>query len=63
VAYCQVNAIKKDEDLTADEQVFLSLNKDLSRIWPVIESRGEVPGDADEWAEVPGKIKYVTSLK
>jgi len=62
IDYCPVNAIKKDEDLTPDEMIFLSINKELSRIWPVISSKGTVPGDADEWAGMQNKIKYLEGV-
>jgi ferredoxin len=59
VDYCPTKAIKKDEDLALNEQIFLKLNRELSGLWPVIENKGAVPSDADEWAGVPDKIKYL----
>lgn len=63
VEYCPTNAIKREEDLAPHEQIFLGINRELSRLWPVIETKGTVPSDADAWASVPGKIKYLAQTE
>ena len=38
---------------------FLKINEELCRDWPVITEIGERPGDADQWANVPDKLKLL----
>jgi ferredoxin len=52
---CPVDAIVSEEDLTADQQIFLKLNAELSREWPVLTEKKAAPADADEWKGKPGK--------
>ncbi len=53
---CPIEAIKSEDDLTEEEMVFLELNAELSREWPVInESKDPLP-DAEEWKDKPGKL-------
>jgi ferredoxin len=40
-------------------QQFLSLNRTLSAVWPVITARGQVPADAADWEGVDGKLRYL----
>ena len=56
---CPVEAIKSEDDLTDDEQQFLDLNTELSRLWPVITEKKEAPPDAGEWEDVPDKLQYL----
>mgnify|MGYP006434099095 CR=1 FL=1 len=56
---CPVQAIYPEDDLPADEQEFLELNAELSREWPVISERKDPPPDAEEWEDVPEKLKLL----
>ncbi|GAB4113577.1 MAG: ferredoxin family protein [Gammaproteobacteria bacterium] len=56
---CPVDAIYADDDVPADQQHFIELNAELSPLWPVISAMKEAPEDADEWADVEDKLKYL----
>lgn len=56
---CPVKAIYSEDDLPEKYLNFLELNKELSVKWPNITRIKEVPQDADEWANVEGKLKYL----
>jgi ferredoxin len=58
---CPANAIHAEDDLPADMQQFLGLNRTLSAVWPVITARGQVPADAADWDGVDGKLRYLDS--
>ena len=53
------NAIHAEDDLPANMQQFLGLNRTLSAVWPVITACGQVPADAAEWDGVEGKLRYL----
>lgn len=55
VPECPANAIVDESDLPADQQVYLQLNAELSRSWPVITARQDPLPDADDWRDVRGK--------
>ena len=56
---CPVNAIYSEDDLPEKYQEYLQLNKELADKWPNITRRKDAPADADEWANVPDKTKYL----
>lgn len=56
---CPVNAIYSEDDLPEQHQPFLELNKKLAEKWPVITRCKDAPPDADQWANVDGKLKYL----
>jgi ferredoxin len=56
---CPVNAIVSEDDLPAEYQQYLEINKKLSTSWPVITSVKSAPADADEWANKPDKFEYL----
>lgn len=56
---CPVNAIYSEDDLPEKYQVYLQLNKDLAAKWPNITRIKKAPPDADEWANVPDKLKLL----
>jgi ferredoxin len=54
---CTIEAIKSDEELTADEQKWADINEKFSALWPnITESKGPLP-DADAWSEKPSSEK------
>lgn len=56
---CPVNAIYSEDDLPPHYQNFLSLNAELAAKWPNITRRIDAPADADQWANVEDKFKYL----
>jgi ferredoxin len=56
---CPVEAIYAEDELPSGQEKFLELNVELSAIWPVITEIGDVPEDADDWADVEGKFQYL----
>ncbi len=59
VPECPVDAIYAEDDLPEDQQHFLQLNAELSKVWPVITEMKPAPPDADEWAKVKEKFQYL----
>src|SRR5207247_9958952 len=52
---CPAKAIFSEDDLSEDQKIFVSLNAELSKKWPVITSNiGSLP-DAEKWNGVPNK--------
>lgn len=59
VPECPIDAIVAEDDLPAEKQHFLELNKMLSKKWPMITAIKSAPDDADEWKNVPDKLQYL----
>jgi ferredoxin len=59
VPECPVEAIFAEDDCPAEQRHFLELNANLAKKWkPIIESKAALP-DADDWAKVKDKLKYL----
>ncbi len=56
---CPANAIVAEDDVPADQTQFTALNKELSRLWPVITQKKDMPADAKEWDGKPEKLKLL----
>ena len=56
---CPVEAIYAEDELPSGQEKFLELNVELSATWPVITEIGDVPEDADDWADVEDKFQYL----
>ncbi len=56
---CPVEAIYAEDELPPGQEKFLELNVELSANWPVITEIGDVPEDADDWADVEDKFQYL----
>ncbi len=56
---CPVDAIKSEDDLSPEEQQFLSLNAELANKWPNITTKKDSPADAEEWKNVPDKLQHL----
>jgi ferredoxin len=56
---CPVEAIYSEEEVPAGQEQFLALNAELAKEWPVITQRGEPPPDADDWKDVPDKLRLL----
>ncbi len=59
VPECPADAICAEDDLPEDKQSLLAINAELSKTWPMITSIKAPPSDADEWLNVPDKLKYL----
>ncbi len=55
VAECPVEAIFAEDDVPEDQQEYIMLNAELSKVWPMIAEKKDAPSDADEWAKVKDK--------
>jgi len=55
VPECPANAIYSDSELPVDQQEFIAINAELSKIWPSITKRKDPLQDADEWKDKPNK--------
>ncbi len=59
VAECPVEAIFAEDDVPDDQRAYIALNAQLAKAWKVIvESKDPLP-DADDWAQVKDKLKYL----
>ena len=56
---CPIDAIFSEDELPEAEQAFLELNAELCEIWPNITEKKDPIDDAEEWAEVKGKIDHL----
>ncbi len=59
VPECPVEAIYADDELPEGMEHYIALNAELSENWPVISEIIEPPVDADKWAGVKDKLKYL----
>lgn len=59
VPECPVNAIYPEDDMPAALTAFVSLNRELAALWPVITQKGESPNDAAQWDRVAAKLQYL----
>jgi ferredoxin len=59
VSACPIGAIYEDKDLPESERDYLSLNAELSSVWPnIIEKKDALP-EADRWRDVEGKMNLL----
>lgn len=56
---CPVNAIYPEDELPEKFLLYVQLNKELAEKWPNIKRRIDPPKDADEWANVDDKLKFL----
>ena len=59
VAECPVEAIYAEGDVPAGQSLFVTLNAELARQWPVIASKIPAPDDAAEWDGKPDKLRLL----
>ena len=53
---CPANAIHAEDEVPEGQEIFIQLNADLSKIWPVITAVQDAMPDADEWNGKPDKL-------
>lgn len=58
---CPAEAIVRDT--TEDGARWVEFNRKYAALWPRIREAGDVPGDADDWVDVPGKLEAHFSEK
>ncbi|MHC5224942.1 ferredoxin FdxA [Ignatzschineria sp. LJL83] len=56
---CPAGAILADDDLREDQMIFLDLNAELSRKWPVITEQKEPLPEAAKWDGVENKLPHL----
>jgi ferredoxin len=56
---CPAEAIYPEDDLPAGQELFLQLNAELAREWPVITEQKSPPPDAEEWDGKSDKLKLL----
>ncbi len=56
---CPAEAIFPQEDVPPQQKHFLELNRQLSRMWPVLSRRIPAPEDAKQWDGVPNKLSLL----
>ncbi|MCL2296707.1 MAG: ferredoxin family protein [Proteobacteria bacterium] len=59
VSECPVEAIYAEDDLPPNQQEFVALNAELSKVWPTIIERKAPMPDADDWKGVPNKREHL----
>jgi ferredoxin len=53
---CPANAIFSEDEVPADQEMFIALNAELAQTWPLITDVKDASPDADEWNGKPNKI-------
>ena len=56
---CPVDAIVPDDELPADQIIFIDINKDLALQSPNITLKKDPPEQADEWRDKPDKRRFL----
>ncbi|MEK6747895.1 MAG: ferredoxin FdxA [Pseudomonadota bacterium] len=56
---CPAEAIVSEDDVPANQTEFIALNKELTKLWPVLTKKKPAPPDADEWNGKPDKLKLL----
>ena len=56
---CPVEAIMAEEDVPEGKKLFIELNAELAKIWPVSNEIKKPPEDAEERKDKPDKLQYL----
>lgn len=56
---CPAEAIFAEDELPENQEQFIALNDELSKIWPVITEVKDGLEDADDWNGKDGKLKLL----
>ena len=59
VPECPVDAIYPDDELPDDQRAFIDINAKLAKENPVITAKAEPYPEADKWASILSKEKYL----
>lgn len=59
VPECPADAIMAEDEVPTEQKIFIDLNAELSKKWPMINrTKGSLP-DAEQWKGVSGKLQYL----
>lgn len=56
---CPANAIFSEDEVPGGQEVFISLNEELSAVWDNITEKVDPLPDYEKWDGVEGKIQYL----
>jgi len=56
---CPVDAIVQEDEVPESQQEFIELNAELAKVWPRITQVKPPLDDAEKWANLGEKIKYL----
>ncbi len=56
---CPADAIFSEDEVPTEQQSFIELNRELSKLWPVITEVQKPEKDADEWKGKPDKLQHL----
>ncbi|ATW01814.1 ferredoxin [Candidatus Legionella polyplacis] len=56
---CPIKAIVHEDELEDKQKIFLSINRELSKVWPNITSKKEAFKDADYWEKISNKLHFL----
>ena len=56
---CPVEAIFAEDDVPDAQREFTALNRERAQVWKPIIERKSPPPDADQWAKVKDKKKFL----
>ena len=59
VPECPAEAIYAEDDVPDKLRVFIAINKELAKQWPVIVERKAPLPDAEEWRGVEDKLRFL----
>lgn len=59
VDQCPVDAIYSDDDVPADQEKFIDINRELAEKWPNVTAKDSALPDADKWAKVKDKYQFL----
>lgn len=59
---CPAHAIYSEDEVPQEQQQFILLNAELSKMWPSIRQVKPAMEDADEWNGKPNKRHYLEPL-
>lgn len=56
---CPANAIFAEDEVPENQEMFIQLNAELSKLWPSITTVQDALPDADEWNGKEGKLELL----
>lgn len=59
VPECPENAIFAEKDVPEDQKIFIEINAELGRKWPMINTVKESMSEHEKWSGVAGKLQYL----
>ena len=59
VPECPAEAIFPADKVPEEQQEYIQINAELSKLWPGINEAKEPLDDADDWVDETGKLQYL----